>query len=590
MGHTYFEIGQILCSKDRTKSKRLGDGSIVQCRFDTIGSHQNDDVVSIDGMSPSSSTLRSSVSASTNNDNGQQQCGTTQQSKVSFQFRVNDLNFGGGNALVYSVLDGRSLEYILQIEKWDTTENRLRWVTVYRSNPVVCKSGTSRPTLLIWDEGEVALDALCNGDFDRPLKISICQYTNWGGDAVAVCETNLNSLLNLNRKKEAESSSWFPKKPALYCNMLPLCRSGQRQQQVASLQIISAKIVGSPSVSEDYGLSEAGVIIDQALQPSWGFTGHHSQLPTPRQDSSTTDGMIFGGQHQQDSTDSGHVPAMKHYATADTSFTFHDYMNKTFCVLDLCIAIDFTSSNGDPNQMGTLHDRCSSSFNEYEETLISLGNALVPYSDGTSLWGFGAKFCGSIRHIFQCGADEKIPKSKGVHGILRTYKSVFDSGLTMSGPTVFDDIIRAAGVRARKHQITSSSNKTVQQQQQHSQGSLPHKYCVLLIITDGLAKDLQETRRQLQVYSSLPLSVVFVGVGQVNFTDLRNLCSEIRMNNHKSSQRRSNVSFVEFRRHNQDNHNHDPSSLSQVVMEELPNQLVQYMVQNGIQPPLEHDI
>ena len=89
-------------------------------------------------------------------------------------------------------------------------------------------------------------------------------------------------------------------------------------------------------------------------------------------------------------------------------------------------------------------------MNDYEETISSIGNALAIYSDQFCVWGFGAKFGGVTRHIFQCGPDAQV---HGVDGIIAAYRSVFQSDLTMSGPTSFNDVLKAAAVRARKHQV-----------------------------------------------------------------------------------------------------------------------------------------
>ena len=220
-----------------------------------------------------------------------------------------------------------------------------------------------------------------------------------------------------------------------------------------------------------------------------------------------------------------------------------DYTN-TGCLLDFCVAIDFTSSNGDPRIPGTLHDQSAYTMNEYETTILSIGNAVATYSDSFySVWGFGAKFNGDTRHLFQCGQEARV---KGVEGILRAYKSVFDSDLTMSGPTVFDQVIQAAAVRAKKHQKQRTA-------------ATGHRYCVLLIITDGISQNMEETKRKLDFYCSVPLSVIFVGVGRSDFFSMHNLCDG------------ENTSFVEFRKHQ-----HNPTSLGRAALERIPNQLVHY--------------
>ena len=228
--------------------------------------------------------------------------------------------------------------------------------------------------------------------------------------------------------------------------------------------------------------------------------------------------------------------------TAPTA-TFQDYIDDG-CLLDLCVAIDFTSSNGDPRIPGTLHDQSTYTMNDYEETIMSIGNAVAAYSDSFySVWGFGAKFDGDTRHLFQCGQEARV---KGVEGILRSYKSVFESDLTMSGPTLFDQVIQAAAVRAHKHQKQGA-------------GTAGHRYCVLLIITDGISQNMEEIKRKLDFYCSVPLSIIFVGVGRSDFSSMYNLCDG------------QNTSFVEFRKHQ-----HNPTSLGRAALERIPNQLVHY--------------
>lgn len=187
-------------------------------------------------------------------------------------------------------------------------------------------------------------------------------------------------------------------------------------------------------------------------------------------------------------------------------------------------------------------------MNDYEETIVAIGNAVSVYSDqDNSVWGFGAKFNGEVRHVFQCGPNAQV---QGVDGILEAYKSIFRSDLTMSGPTLFDQVIQTAAARAHKHKQEGRK-----------------RYCVLLIITDGISQNMEETKRKLQVYMSVPLSVVFVGVGRSDFKTMHELSLY------------SNTTVVEFRQHQ-----HDPNSLGKAALKEIPNQLVRYMTENGIQP------
>jgi hypothetical protein len=51
---------------------------------------------------------------------------------------------------------------------------------------------------------------------------------------------------------------------------------------------------------------------------------------------------------------------------------------------------------------------------------------------------------------------------------------------------------------------------------------------VLLIITDGIISDMEDTKRSIIAASSLPLSIIIVGVGQEDFAAMDELDSDDR--------------------------------------------------------------
>jgi hypothetical protein len=114
------------------------------------------------------------------------------------------------------------------------------------------------------------------------------------------------------------------------------------------------------------------------------------------------------------------------------------------CQLDGCV--------GDPRIPGTLHYSSEISLNDYEETVVGIGNAISVYSSSQEfpVWGFGAKYGGQIRHIFQCGPTGT---AKGVEGIIDHYRSVFRTDLIMSGPTDICQVIQAAAARAQNFHV-----------------------------------------------------------------------------------------------------------------------------------------
>ncbi|MBN3313972.1 CPNE7 protein, partial [Atractosteus spatula] len=108
------------------------------------------------------------------------------------------------------------------------------------------------------------------------------------------------------------------------------------------------------------------------------------------------------------------------------------------------------------------------------------------------------------------------------------------------------------------------------------------QYYILLILTDGTVSDLAETREAIVRASALPMSVVIVGVGFADFSEMRALDGDdgSLLTSGGRSAERDIVQFVPFR-----DFKHAPvSSLSRCVLAEVPEQLVQYFSSRGIAP------
>jgi Copine/C2 domain len=218
------------------------------------------------------------------------------------------------------------------------------------------------------------------------------------------------------------------------------------------------------------------------------------------------------------------------------------------CELNVVVAIDFTGSNGDPRVPGTLHHLDANSMNQYEKALSSIVGILAAYDTDQMfpVLGFGAKFGGSINHCFRCGDKEEV---RGVKGVLEAYGQVFKSGLVMSGPTVFTEVMETAAARAQQ------------------------AYTILLIITDGEVTDKYATAQCLERISSAPLSVVIVGVGDANFSSMQFL------DDSAGPGKRDIAQFVQFNKHSSNS-----VALSSETLREVPDQLVQYFQRSQIAP------
>lgn len=223
------------------------------------------------------------------------------------------------------------------------------------------------------------------------------------------------------------------------------------------------------------------------------------------------------------------------------------------------MAIDFTGSNGDPRKPGTLHhiSRDGRTLNGYEKAITAVGGILSKYDSDQNfpVYGFGAKYDGVVRHCFQVGRSKEV---HGVNGILEAYRGVFKTALTMSGPTVFTEVIELAAAQAISRQQLK-----------------PLSYTILLLLTDGAVSDVEATKRTLQSIADAPLSIVIVGIGNADFSAMQFL-DDFETRN---SFNRDIVQFVEFRQHE-----HDKMSLTRATLDEIPDQLVQFFHMRGIMP------
>merc|ERR1712038_1694052 len=188
--------------------------------------------------------------------------------------------------------------------------------------------------------------------------------------------------------------------------------------------------------------------------------------------------------------------------------TFLNYINGG-CEMQLCFAIDFTGSNGDPRKPGTLHylSPDGSSMNDYEKAISSIGGILADFDSDKKfpVWGFGAKYSGQVYHLFQCGPDAEVD---GIPGVLDAYHNTFQSGLVMSSPTVITEVITTAAAFARSGQEAADQEGK-------------QKYTTLIILTDGAVSDVQATAESLEACSDAPLSIIIVGIGSADFSAMQ---------------------------------------------------------------------
>ncbi|KAF5453939.1 hypothetical protein F2P56_023648 [Juglans regia] len=248
-------------------------------------------------------------------------------------------------------------------------------------------------------------------------------------------------------------------------------------------------------------------------------------------------------------------------------YSFLDYISSGF-ELNFMVAIDFTASNGNPRNPDSLHYiDPSGRLNSYQKAIIDVGEVIQFYDSDKRFpaWGFGGRTSdGTISHCFNLNGNAGGFEVEGVEGIMTAYASALHN-VALAGPTLFGQVINTAAQTAGQS-LSYNSNK----------------YFVLLIITDGVLTDLQETKDALVKASDLPLSILIVGVGGADFGQMEVLDADNGQRLESSTGRVAThdiVQFVSMR----DVHG-GRISVVQALLEELPGQFLTYMRRRDIKP------
>ena len=105
---------------------------------------------------------------------------------------------------------------------------------------------------------------------------------------------------------------------------------------------------------------------------------------------------------------------------------------------------------------------------------------------------------------------------------------------------------------------------------------------ICLILTDGIINDMQKTIDEVVRGSVLPLSIIIVGVGEADYSQMEALDGdEAPLYSHTLGRYRNRdiVQFVPFSALKR-----DPILLAKHVMEEIPRQLTDFFQQKNIMP------
>uniref|UniRef100_A0A8C4HIX9 Copine 3 n=1 Tax=Dicentrarchus labrax TaxID=13489 RepID=A0A8C4HIX9_DICLA len=248
--------------------------------------------------------------------------------------------------------------------------------------------------------------------------------------------------------------------------------------------------------------------------------------------------------------------------------TFLDYIMGG-CQINFTIAIDFTGSNGDPSTPQSLHYINPEGYNEYLTAIWAVGNVIQDYDSNKMfpVFGFGAQVPPSwqVSHQFPVNFNPANPFCAGIEGVVHAYRQCLPQ-LKLWGPTNFAPIINHVACFAK----------------QALRQNMASQYFVLLIITDGVITDMDQTRTAIVEASRLPMSIIIVGVGGADFSAMEFLDSDDKLlcspNGDVAS--RDIVQFVPFR-----DFQGNSVALAQSVLAELPDQVSSFFNSYKLKPP-----
>ncbi|XP_064189791.1 copine-3 isoform X1 [Anguilla rostrata] len=250
-------------------------------------------------------------------------------------------------------------------------------------------------------------------------------------------------------------------------------------------------------------------------------------------------------------------------------YTFLDYIMGG-CQINFTVGVDFTGSNGDPRSPDSLHYISPNGVNEYLTAIWSVGQVIQDYDSDKMFpaFGFGAQVppTWQVSHEFPLNFNPSNPFCKGIEGVVEAYRACLPQ-VKLYGPTNFSPII----------------NHMAQFATQALQQTTASQYFVLLIITDGVITDLDQTRSAIVNASRLPMSIIIVGVGGADFSAMEFLDGD---NGHLRAPTgevavRDIVQFVPFRNFQ----NSPKEALAQSVLAEIPGQVVNFFNMLKLSPP-----
>ena len=166
-----------------------------------------------------------------------------------------------------------------------------------------------------------------------------------------------------------------------------------------------------------------------------------------------------------------------------------------------------------------------------------------------------------VSHCFNINY-QKDPEIHGVENILQTYKNSLET-VELSGNTKFSYVL---------NKVINNINNDLRNKRNENH------YYILLILTDGVVNDLKDTTDLIVEASSLPLSIVIVGIGNEDFEFMESLDGdEAPLTNSQGVKRKRDiVQFIKFNKFKNNNAINSGTDFAEEVLKEIPRQIEEY--------------
>ena len=230
------------------------------------------------------------------------------------------------------------------------------WISVYRSN--VCRSDLSP----LWQEANLDLEAVCNGDLDRAIKLIVWDHRKTGKHKqIGEFETNMRGFIESRRDKETSELGFTLMK---------------HDQNVGTIQVLDS------TLTENHRSNNNGALLQR--RPSSGREPHR--------------------------------PEFVDYLSGGCQISLA-------VAIDFTASNGDPRQPGTPHYF---HPPESKEWNDYEKAIFAVGSILAKYDSDQRfpVWGFGAKHSNVVRHCFQCGNEVEVEGVQGImdayRGVFRT--------------------------------------------------------------------------------------------------------------------------------------------------------------------------